>query len=161
MAIFMVKRLHQMQILTTPCRRPHRDIWNQVLVHPIQNLNDKVMPSERSQDGLGWHWMSGAMDMCTMALKLGQEPPHSPKNPREALSTPRDVGQWAKGIGWRPKVTKLPQTFRHANKHRLEQYGALVYDGFNVGFDPRAARYSSIDRWCGAGVAPTPPIHYK
>jgi len=116
-----------MLILTTPYQRAHRDTWNQVLVHPIRSPDDNVMPSRRSQDGLGWRWTSSDVDMCLVAPNLGQEPPHSPKNPREALSTPRDVGQWAKGIGWRPKVTKPPQTFQHANKHSLEQSSALVY----------------------------------
>ena len=55
----MVKTLHQMLILTTPCRRARRDTRNQVLVHPIQSLDDKVMSSGRSLDKPGWIWTQG------------------------------------------------------------------------------------------------------
>ena len=77
-----------MLILTTPCRRAHWDTRNWVLVHPIQNLDDKVMPPGRSKDGPGWFGYtssSGNMDMSPMAPKLVQGPLHSPRIPWETL----------------------------------------------------------------------------
>jgi len=81
MVIYMVKRLHQMPILTAPCRRASRDTPNQVLVHPIRSWNDKVMPFRRSQEWVGLDlgtkgierppMASGDVDKCTMATKLG------------------------------------------------------------------------------------------
>jgi hypothetical protein len=121
-----------MPILTTPCRRAHWDTQNQVLVHQIRSSDDKVMPSGRSQEQVGLdlgiedvrrpHWASSDVGPCPMATKLGQGSPHSPRSPREDLSTPGDIGR-------RPKSPKSPLLRTHARKHSLKQYGALIYGG--------------------------------
>jgi hypothetical protein len=142
MDIYMVKWLHEMPIFTTPCRRARWDTWNQVLVHPIWILDDKVIPFGRSQEwvkldlgteGVGRPlWASGHMGPCPMATKLGQEPPHSPRSPREAMSTLGDIGRWPKGVGRRPKSPKPPLLRTHSRKHSLEQYGVLIYSGLRL-----------------------------
>ena len=107
------KTFHQILILTTPWRRARRDTLNQVLVHPIRSLDDKVMASGRSQDTTGWivtqggvgrrEHVSNGPQTWSRASTLTQEPkgsPIHPIDPNGGSGKPRQVAQSNTSKDW-------------------------------------------------------------
>jgi hypothetical protein len=83
-------------------------------------------------------------------------PPHSPRSPREALSTPRGIEQWPKASG----DGLLPPnhlSFEHMQESTVWSTSTHWFVAVWGQLHPRVEKDGHVDHWRGTGVARNPP----